>query len=309
MSSRQLTFDRALDLAAQIADGLAFAHERGVVHRDIKPANIMVLPGDRVKITDFGIARMRSAETRTQTGVIQGSPRYLSPEQILGRPCEARSDIFSLGVMLYEMITGRAPFDADDVNAIMYKIVNAKAPPPSGANPTLPGMLDLIVAKTLAKDIDERYPSAAELAADLRACRLQRAGPVQVAPAYAAPDGIASITAELFADTMPEPIVEQGAGDAAIDGTTAYPLAKAFDSMQAVLRFEARNGRGGPANGASISAMPSLGDAESGPAAGASVAGHATKSFRTRAWSERDRRRFVSAVIGAVVVGTAIVLA
>ena len=101
----------------------------------------------------------------------------------------------------------------------------------------------MIVAKTLAKDIDERYPSAAELAADLRACRLQRAGPVQVAPAYAAPDGIASITAELFADTMPEPIVEQGAGDAATDGTTAYPLAKAFDSMQAVLRFEARNGR------------------------------------------------------------------
>ena len=108
---------------------------------------------------------------------------------------------------------------------------------------------------------------------------------------------------------MPEPIVEQGAGDAAIDGTTAYPLAKAFDSMQAVLRFEARNGRGGPANGASISSVPALGDAESGPAAGAAVAGYATRSFRTRAWSERDRRRFVSAVIGAVVLGTAIVLA
>src|SRR5690606_36863322 len=104
MNGREVTLDRALVLAAQIADGLAYAHERGVVHRDIKPANIMVLPGDRVKITDFGIARMRAAETRTQTGVIQGSPRYLSPEQILGRPCQARSDIFSLGVMLYEMV-------------------------------------------------------------------------------------------------------------------------------------------------------------------------------------------------------------
>ena len=121
---KELTADCALDIAAQVADGLAYAHERGVVHRDIKPANIMILRNGRVKITDFGIARMRTADVRTQTGVVLGSPRYLSPEQVLGKRTDAGADVFSLGVIVYEMTTGQAPFHGIDVNSLMFQIVN-----------------------------------------------------------------------------------------------------------------------------------------------------------------------------------------
>ena len=151
--------------------GLAYAHEHGIIHRDIKPSNIMVVRDGHVKITDFGIARMASAAVRTQTGMVLGSPKYMSPEQVMGKLTDQRSDIFSLGVMLYEMLTGQPPFTGENVNAIMYQTLNAIPQPPSSLNPAVPDMLNFIVAKALAKDMENRYQNARDLANDLRACR------------------------------------------------------------------------------------------------------------------------------------------
>ncbi len=170
VEGRPLAIDKILDIGAQVAEGLAYAHEHRVIHRDIKPANIMITPQGRVKIADFGIARMRSSESRTQTGVILGSPKYLSPEQVTGQRVDHRADIFSLGVILYQMITGSTPFNGETVSGLMYQVTNFDPPAPSTVNPQTPLMLDYIVAKALAKTPDSRYESAAELANDLRQC-------------------------------------------------------------------------------------------------------------------------------------------
>ncbi|MGH8689192.1 MAG: serine/threonine-protein kinase [Burkholderiales bacterium] len=176
LPGKPLLVPRALSIAAQVAEGLAYAHERGVVHRDIKPANIMVPDSGAVKITDFGIARMRSSNVQTQTGMMMGSPKYMSPEQVIGKRADHRSDIFSLGVILYEMLTGAAPFTGESVNAVMYQIVNFVPPAPSAINPSAPGTVDGIVAHMLAKSLDERYQSAAEIARALRECEQQAHG-------------------------------------------------------------------------------------------------------------------------------------
>ncbi len=166
-----LPIAEVLDIVAQVAHGLFYAHEHGIVHRDVKPSNIMIQKDGHVKITDFGIARMASAAVRTQTGMVLGSPKYMSPEQVMGKLTDQRSDIFSLGIMLYEMLTGRPPFSGENVNAIMYQTLNATPPQPSSMNPAVPDMLNFIVAKALAKKVDERYQNAKEFAEDLRACR------------------------------------------------------------------------------------------------------------------------------------------
>src|SRR5512135_931436 len=166
-----LPVDQVVDIVAQVALGLDYAHEHGVVHRDIKPSNIMVGRDGHVKITDFGIARMASAGVRTQTGMVLGSPKYMSPEQVMGKLTDQRSDIFSLGVMLYEMLTGQPPFLGENVNAIMYQTLNAIPQPPSALNAAVPEILNFIVAKALAKDLEHRYQSALDFANDLRASR------------------------------------------------------------------------------------------------------------------------------------------
>lgn len=163
--------DQVLDIAAQVALGLGYAHEHEIVHRDVKPSNIMVIRDGHVKITDFGIARMASAAVRTQSGMVLGSPKYMSPEQVMGRTIDQRSDIFSLGVMLYEMLTGQAPFNGDNVNTIMYQTLNAVPLPPNEINPVVPEMLNFILVKALAKNLDDRYQHAKDFADDLRACR------------------------------------------------------------------------------------------------------------------------------------------
>ena len=166
-----LPIEQVLEVVAQVALGLAYAHEHGIVHRDIKPSNIMVVRDGHVKITDFGIARMASSAVRTQTGMVLGSPKYMSPEQVLGKTIDQRSDIFSLGVMLYEMLTGQAPFNGENINAIMYQTINGVPMPPSLLNRGVPEMVNFIVAKALAKKVDDRYQNAKDLADDLRACR------------------------------------------------------------------------------------------------------------------------------------------
>lgn len=157
-------------ICADVADALAYAHRCGVIHRDIKPTNIMVTDDGHVKSTDFGIARMRSSELKTMTGVVLGSPRYMSPEQVTGAALDSRTDVFSLGVVLYEMLTGRPPFQADSVQGIMFQALNSKPVPPSRVTAGLPRILDFVVAKAIAKDPDHRYPTADAFAADLRAC-------------------------------------------------------------------------------------------------------------------------------------------
>lgn len=159
-----------LDVAAQVAEALAFAHDRGVVHRDIKPPNIMIIEKDRVKLMDFGIARMRQSDLKTQTGVMLGTPRYMSPEQVSGRPTDHRSDIFSLGTVLYEMLTGSKLYAGGDPSEVMYNVVNLQPVPPSYINRQVPPMLDLVVAKALQKDPDARYQDTHQFASDLRAC-------------------------------------------------------------------------------------------------------------------------------------------
>jgi len=155
------------DIAAQIADGLASAHQAGVIHCDIKPANVVVLASGLVKITDFGIAMLPTG-SRSFIGSVVGSPKYISPEQVVGRPVDARSDVFSLGAVLYEVLTGTPPFVGTALDEILYNVINASPDPPTRRNRSLPQAFDAIVARALAKHPDDRYQSAHEMSADLR---------------------------------------------------------------------------------------------------------------------------------------------
>ncbi len=160
---------RIADIAAQVADGLAFAHANDIVHRDVKPANVMVLDNGTVKIADFGVALLPTGSV-TQEGTVFGSPKYMSPEQVTGQVVDGRSDVFSLGAVLYEMLTGLPPFSGDDLGAILHKVITSSPAAPSGRRRNLHPLFDAIVAKAMAKDPAERYRSAEEMAADLRRC-------------------------------------------------------------------------------------------------------------------------------------------
>ncbi len=162
-----LPIEKISHIASQVADGLGFAHERGIVHRDVKPANVMVMKNGLVKITDFGIAQMSSA-SRTMSGMVMGSPKYMSPEQVVGQAVDGRSDIFSLAVVLYEMLTGKTPFSGDNISAIMYQILNDEPIPPKAFNQSIPDSINYIVLKALAKHPDKRYQNAKDMARDLK---------------------------------------------------------------------------------------------------------------------------------------------
>jgi serine/threonine-protein kinase len=226
-----LPIAQVLDIVAQVAQGLSYAHEHGIVHRDVKPSNIMIQQDGHVKITDFGIARMASAAVRTQTGMVLGSPKYMSPEQVMGKLTDQRSDIFSLGVMLYEMLTGRPPFSGENVNAIMYQTLNATPPQPSSMNPAVPDMLNFIVAKALAKKIDERYQDANEFASDLRACRDSLPHDTPAAAPIFRPQPRPTLETALPASS--------GMADEENMPVAALGLSGAFDSLAATLRLAA----------------------------------------------------------------------
>jgi predicted Ser/Thr protein kinase len=231
---RRPDVETTVDLMVQVADGLAFAHEHGIVHRDVKPSNIMVIDlpnGVLAKITDFGIARIPGSAVKTMTGIVLGSPRYMSPEQVVGKNLDARSDVFSLGVVLYETLTGRAPFDGENLTAIMYATVNTKPEPPSLVNPAVPRMLDLIVAKALAKSVDDRYASMREFAADLREVRRQLAGASGQRPAFQPAAPVPAAAATISGRFRKE--------DAEEEPATPLKLAPQFDSFDATVRLAA----------------------------------------------------------------------
>ena len=225
----------SIDWIAQIAQGLAFAHDNDIVHRDVKPSNIMIVRGGLAKITDFGIARMPASAVKTMTGLILGSPRYMSPEQVIGRNLDHRTDIFSLGVVLYESLTGLPPFDGDNVNAIMYATVNTMPPAPSNTNRGVPTMLDLVVAKALAKTVDERYQTMREFADDLAQVKrlLLAKQPSGDVLAKQAPPSAKPLTLDTLA------VSRYQKNGAAEEEAKPLKLAKGFDSFDATVKLAA----------------------------------------------------------------------
>src|SRR6202790_4292768 len=159
---------RILRLMEQTCSALQFAHERNVVHRDIKPANLMLTGDDTVKVTDFGTAKILQFGSVQQTAHVMGTPSYMSPEQVKGRAVDGRTDIFSLGVMLYEMVTGEKPFPGQNITTVIYKIVNEDPVPPRQIDPSIHPGISAVVMKALAKEPEQRYQSCREMLEDLR---------------------------------------------------------------------------------------------------------------------------------------------
>ena len=173
---KRLSVERAASLGAQVADALDFAHKHNVVHRDIKPANIMVEAGDRVKVTDFGIAKVTNAQDHlTVTGTLLGTPSYMSPEQARGLQIDGRSDLFAVGCVIYEMVTGRKAFRGESITGLIFKIITEEPPPIT--DPEVPPELVRIITRALAKTPEGRYQNGAELAADLKALTQPSATP------------------------------------------------------------------------------------------------------------------------------------
>ena len=168
IAERPLKLDEALDIAVQTAQGLQAAHEKDIVHRDIKSANLMVTPQDQVKIMDFGLAQLADRSRLTETTTILGTPSYMSPEQAVGDKTDRRTDLWSLGVVLYEMVTGRLPFKGERQEAILYGITNEEPEPVTAQRVGLPLEIEWIIGKALAKHRDERYQHAEDLLVDLR---------------------------------------------------------------------------------------------------------------------------------------------
>jgi len=284
---------KAVDFAAQVGEGLAYAHQHQVVHRDIKPANIMITPDGRAKIADFGIARMRSSETRTQTGVILGSPKYISPEQVVGKRADHRSDIFSLGVILYECITGATPFNGEGLSALMYQITNHDPAPPSSSNPQVPVMLDYIVAKVLAKSPEARYQSAADFANDLRECKAQ----IETGQSGASA-GLVTTKPPLVpvAAVAPAKLAPQESEEAAAAPSPTKGISRAFDSQEATQRLMRQIGADGTTEFVSTRTMSSTAVSRDRLRPG------------ERPWGHRENVIFGATVAVALVIATAIVL-
>jgi serine/threonine-protein kinase len=251
-----------------------------------------------VKITDFGIARMRaSTDELTQTGMMLGSPKYMSPEQVIGKRADHRSDIFSLGVILYETLTGAAPFTGENVTALMYQIVNFAPPAPSAVNPAVPELLNFIVAKMLAKPLEERYQSAQELANDLRNCERQITSPAAVTQplrplglgtaglgtaGLAAAGGLAAGTHPELALSQAQAVVmaqtlnrtrQDDSSRAESTDPPAHGLAQSFDSAEATQRLATLTG-----------ASTTLSDSVSATQAMSSLQPPELRGWRRRDW-------------------------
>ena len=215
-----LPIDEAIEITIGVLNALEYSHHSGIVHRDIKPANVMLTPTGAIKVMDFGIARVLTdtSSTMTQTQAVVGTAQYLSPEQARGEAVDARSDLYSTGCLLYELLTGKPPFTGDSAVAVAYQHVGEHAPVPSSIAPDVPEALDRIAMKALAKDRDERYSSAAAFRSDLEAAA--RSGIVN-APAVAAPVA----ATQVLGGQSPFP----PSGAAAANGTEGFP---AIDEME-----------------------------------------------------------------------------
>ncbi|MEV7125047.1 protein kinase [Streptomyces sp. NPDC093260] len=202
--------DKALKVTADVLAALEISHEMGLVHRDIKPGNVMMTKRGVVKVMDFGIARaMQSGVTSmTQTGMVVGTPQYLSPEQALGRGVDARSDLYSVGIMLFQLVTGRLPFDADSPLAIAYAHVQEAPAAPSTINRSLPPAVDALVARALKKNPNERFPNAESMRDEcLRVATSFQAAPPSIVPGVQTSSG-AGVGSAVFppVDTPPAPV-------------------------------------------------------------------------------------------------------
>jgi eukaryotic-like serine/threonine-protein kinase len=199
-----LTPRDAANMASHVADALAVAHDRGIVHRDVKPQNVLLTSKGEAKVSDFGIARAASTETMTQTNAVLGTLAYMSPEQVRGGRVGPASDLYSLGVVLYEMLTGELPYQGDDPIAAAMKRLDEEPPHPRETNPAMPEELDTLVVRLLAKKPQNRYASAASLSEDLRRIR-------DGLPPRAAGDGAAGRASRDTAKEDPPP-ARRGAG-------------------------------------------------------------------------------------------------
>src|SRR4051794_7867750 len=237
----------AVEYARQILSALRFAHRHGIVHRDIKPHNVLVDREGRVKVTDFGIARAGTSQM-TETGSIVGTAQYLSPEQARGGEVDQRSDLYSLGVVLYELVTGKTPFEGDTPVEIAMKHLSATPQKPSELRSDIPPELDMVIMRALAKDPDERYQSADEMESDLE--RVARGAPVAAAtmdaatqvlrrPAAAATAATAATMIAPSATVPPPPVVEEEVDEQEGGGRPIWPwlLAAAFVIAAVVAGF------------------------------------------------------------------------
>ncbi len=212
---RKILPERALELTQGVLDALSYSHKAGIVHRDIKPANVMLTEGGAVKVMDFGIARAvaDTSATMTQTAAVIGTAQYLSPEQARGETVDARSDLYSAGCLLYELLVGRPPFVGDSPVSVAYQHVREAPTPPSQLDPELGPEIDAVVLKALAKDPDDRYQSAREMKADISRLLSGQQTDAQQATAVV-PVGVATVAANAYDDPTrvagPPPVAPPG---------------------------------------------------------------------------------------------------
>ncbi len=237
MEQAPISIREAVAIAEQVAEGLAFAHDNGVIHRDIKPGNIMLLPRGRVKIMDFGIARLKVSDLKTQLGTRLGTPKYMSPEQIGGGKLDHRTDIFSLGIVLYEMLTGIKLFKGDSLTQVMHNVASFEPPPPSRIKPGVPPLLDLVVKRAMEKKPAARYASAWEMVEDLRHCLQELAPHGSSAKESATADDTSNKTVVLKPPTDGTS-TPQRRMSADVDIDNSMSLSHRFDFAEALIRLQ-----------------------------------------------------------------------
>lgn len=249
MAEGPIPIQEAIAIAEQVAEGLAFAHDGGVIHRDIKPSNITLLPRGRVKIMDFGIARLKVSDIKTQLGTRLGTPKYMSPEQSTGDTLDHRTDIFSLGIVLYEMLTGVKLFKGDTLAQVLYNVANVEPLPPSRIKDGITPLLDLVVKRAMEKKPSARYASAWEMVEDLRHCLQELPTSVYTSPSIA----ISQANDEKqTADSDDKTLVLKPAADGTVvlrrlssevDTNNRLTLSRRFDSAAALSRLQETNTR------------------------------------------------------------------